>query len=89
MKHTVKRKGHSEPFDERKIYASVFASCMSLRMTDEEGELISHMVSDEVEKVFKNEREIAAHQIHKEVVKSLKKYNPDAAYMFDTHRDIS
>lgn len=89
MKQTVKRKGHNEPFDERKIYASVFAACLTLRMSDEEAELISHMVTDEVEKVFKDENKISAHQIHKEVTTCLRKYNPDAAYLYDTHRDIS
>lgn len=87
--HTVKRKGHKEVFDARKIYASVYAACLTLRMKDEEAELIAHMVSDEVEKALKSVVEIEAHRIHKLVVQSLKKYNSDAAYMYDTHRDIS
>ncbi|HVF68963.1 MAG TPA: ATP cone domain-containing protein [Xanthomonadales bacterium] len=89
MKHIVKRKGHTESFDARKIYASVFASCLVLRMKDEEAELIAHMVSDEVEKALKDVKQIEAHKIHKLVTQSLKKYNADASYIYDTHRDIS
>jgi transcriptional regulator NrdR family protein len=89
MDHIVKRKGHKEKFDERKIYASVFAACMVLRMKDEEAELIAHMVSDEVEKELKDVKEMDAHKIHKLVTQSLKKYNSDVAYIYDTHRDIS
>jgi len=89
MKHIVKRKGHTEAFDARKIYASVFAACLVLRMKDEEAELIAHMVSDEVEKLLKDVKQIEAHKIHKLVTENLKKYNENAAYIYDTHRDIS
>lgn len=89
MEHIVKRKGHKERFDERKVYASVFAACMTLRMSDEEGEMIAHMVSHEVSDEFKTVHEVSSHSIHNFVVKSLKKYNSDVAYIYDTHRDIS
>jgi transcriptional regulator NrdR family protein len=89
MKHIVKRKGHTEEFDERKLYASVFASLMSLRMSDEEAETISHMVTDEVKSVIKKKKEVTAHILHTEAVKSLKKYHPDASYLYSTHKDLS
>ena len=89
MTQIVKRKGHTEEFDERKLYASVFAACMTLRMTDEEGETISHMVTDDVKSVIKKKKEITAHLLHVEAANSLKKYHPDAAYLYSTHRDLS
>lgn len=89
MTNTVKRKGYTEIFDERKIYASVYAACLSLRMKDEEAELIAHMVSHETVEEFKKEHEVSAHTIHRFVAKSLEKYNSDAAYLYDTHKDIS
>lgn len=89
MVHIVKRKGHTEEFDERKLYASVYAALMSLRMTEEEAETISHMVTDDVKKVIAKKKELTAHSLHTEAVKCLKKYHPDAAYLYDTHRDLS
>jgi transcriptional regulator NrdR family protein len=89
MTHIVKRKGHTEEFDQRKIYASIYAANMTLRMTDEEAELIANTVTQEVLEIFKKNSEINSSDIHKAIVESLKKYNPDAAYMYDTHRDIS
>lgn len=89
MEHIVKRKGHKERFDERKVYASVFAACMSLRMSDEEAELIAHMVTKEVTDEFEEVHEVSAHSIHKFVTNSLKKYNKDVAFMYETHKDIS
>ena len=89
MEHIVKRKGHKERFDERKVYASVFAACMALRMSDEEGEVIANLVSHEVAEEYKTVHEVSAHTIHNFVTKSLRKYNSDVAYIYDTHRDIS
>lgn len=89
MNHIVKRKGHKEPFDEKKLYASVYAACMSLRMEDEEAETIAQMVIDEVLAAIKNKAEVSSSTLQSEVVKSLKKYHPDAAYMYKTHLDVS
>ncbi len=89
MKHIVKRKGHTEDFDERKLYGSVFSSLMTLRMADEEAEAISHMVTDDVKKAIADKKEVTSQTIHTETAKSLKKYHPDASYMYDTHRDLS
>lgn len=89
MKHIVKRKGHKEPFDEKKLYASVYAACMSLRMEDEEAETIAQMVTDEVKNEVKNAEEVTSEKLQSTAAKSLKKYHPDAAYMYKTHREIS
>lgn len=88
MIQIVKRKGHEERFDERKLYASIFAACMTIRMTDEEAETISTMVTDDIKKIISTKKEVTAHMLHSEAAKSLKKYHPEAAYMYDTHKDI-
>ena len=89
MKHIVKRKGHKEPFDEKKIYASVYSACLTLRMSDEEAETISQMVTDEINSEIKATNEISSEQLQTAVAKSLKKYHPDAAYIYKTHKDVS
>ncbi len=89
MKHIVKRKGHIEPFDGRKLYASVYASCTALRMADKEAELIAKTVESEVTDALKDSSDVTAHTIHKKVVENLRKYHPDAAYLYENHKDIS
>ena len=89
MEHIVKRKGHKEKYDERKVYASVYAACLVLRMQDEQAELIANMVSHEVTQEYKKVHEVDAHKIHEFVVKELRKYNKDVSYIYDTHKDIS
>ena len=89
MKQIVKRKGHTEDFDERKLYASVYAALMTLRMSDEEAESISHMVTDEVKVFTKDKKELTSSALQDEAAKILKKYHPDAAYLYQTHKDLS
>lgn len=89
MKHIVKRKGHREEFDPRKIYASVYSACAALRMSDKEAELIADTVSAEVEKKVKYMHEISTRVLHRQVVNILSEYSADAAYLYDSHRDIS
>lgn len=89
MEHIVKRKGHTEKYDERKVYASVYAACLVLRMSDEEAELIANLIAHDVSREFRKTHEVTAHAIHNFVVTELKKYNKDAAYIYDTHKDIS
>lgn len=89
MNHIIKRKGHKEPFDERKLYASVYAACTTLRVSDEEAETISQMVTDEMKEEFKNTEEIASDRLQKSTAQSLQKYHPDAAYIYKSHKDLS
>ena len=89
MKQLVKRRGHTEPFDEKKLYGSILAACMSLRMKDEEAELLSETVSQEVVKAVADAETVDAATLHKHVAERLHRYNPDAAFLYDTHRDLS
>lgn len=88
-KHIVKRAGHEEPFDIKKIYGSVYAACAAVRMPMGECELTSDRVSKDVEKKLASKAMVHSHQIAKATNEYLKEYNPDAAYMYRTHRDIS
>lgn len=88
LQRIVKRKGHSEYFDSKKIYASVYAACMTLRMHGSEAELIAEMVSHEIEEQMKDKNQITTHELHKMVAENIEKYHPDAAYMYESHREI-
>lgn len=90
MSHVVKRKGHTEDFDERKVYASVFAACMNIRMSEQEAELIAEKVSEEVKAWFNGQNEaVTSEQIFSKVIQELQHLNEAAAFMYTTHRDIS
>ncbi|MEX0622049.1 MAG: ATP cone domain-containing protein [Candidatus Woykebacteria bacterium] len=85
----VKRKGHKENFDSRKVYASVYAACLNVHMHEGEAELIADKVSKEVGEQLKSKVEISSNQILQSTAETLRKYNSDAAFMYETHRDVS
>ena len=87
MNHIVKRKGHSEKYDQRKLYASVYASCLSVRVHAGEAELLADRVCKDVEKWLNKKSEVTSHDIRKQAADSFKSYNPEAAWMYSHHRE--
>ncbi|MGH7196817.1 MAG: hypothetical protein ACREGJ_03585 [Candidatus Saccharimonadales bacterium] len=90
MVHIVKRKpGHSEPYDERKLYASVYASCLSVRTPAGEAELTAAKVCQDIQPWLKTKHEVTSTDIRTHASKHLQVYNPDAAYIYLHHRIMS
>lgn len=89
MTHIVKRKGHKEIFDERKVYASVFAACLSAHLNKEEAEVNANLVTKAVKEWLDEKEDITSDQIFKKAGKELEYLNKDAGFMYKTHRDIS
>ena len=88
MKHIVKRHGHTEPFDERKLYASVYAACLAVRATEGEAELVAEKVTESVNGWLEPKTEVTAHDIRRQASTHLNVYNQDAAYMYKNHREL-
>ena len=86
---TVKRRGHTEEFDGRKIYASCYAACLSSHVNHLDAEQICEKVSSDMEKWAKKKKAVKSDDIFKKMIATIKKHNKDAAFMYETHRDIS
>ena len=78
-----------EEFDERKVYASCYAACLSSHTGHVKAEKICERVSKEIKAWARKKREVGSSEIFKKVVAAMKKHNEDAAFMYETHRDIS
>jgi transcriptional regulator NrdR family protein len=88
--HIVKRKpGHNEPYDERKLYASVYASCLGVRTPTGEAELTAEHVCKDLEFWLGTKQEVTSADIRRKAAEHLKVYNPHAAYLYKHHRLIS
>lgn len=88
MKHIVKRAGHSEQYDERKLYASVYAACLSVREHPGSAELIAQEVVKDFEQWMGNRHEVTSNDIRRQAAESLKAINPDAGHIYLHHRVI-
>ncbi|MEX2012333.1 MAG: ATP cone domain-containing protein [Patescibacteria group bacterium] len=89
MKHIVKRAGHNQPYEGKKIYASAYAACIAVRAQTTDAELIANEVCKDLDKWVADKGSVSSGQIAEQVAKSLKLYNSDAAYLYRHHRDIS
>jgi transcriptional regulator NrdR family protein len=88
MKHVVKRGKHTESFDEKKLYASVYAACLSVREHPGSAEVIADSVVKDFEKWLANKHEVTSNDIRKIAHDFLQTINSDAAYMYLHHRVI-
>ncbi|MBI2102080.1 hypothetical protein HYT53_05720 [Candidatus Woesearchaeota archaeon] len=85
----VKRKGHTELYDERKVYGSCFFACRNAHLSVQESEGICNKVTASVTKWVKTHKIVSSSDIFRALIQELKKHNEDAAFLYETHRDIS
>lgn len=86
MKHVVKRSQHIEAFDNRKVYASIYASCLSVHEPTVAAELIAEKVSKDVEAWIATKSEVTANDIRHTAGTYLTEINPHAGYLYLHHR---
>src|SRR3989338_6378715 len=82
--HMVKRKGHKEIYDERKVYGSCYFACRNAHLSEIESEKIANKVTKAITKWVMKRKMITSDQIFKNLIFALKKYNEDAAFLYET-----
>ena len=85
----VKRRGHSEKYDDKKVYASCYYACMSAHVPEEQAEKIAKDCMKKINSWMRNKKQTTAHQIYKVTTTTLKKHDKNAAFMYETHMDLS
>lgn len=88
MKHIVKRAGHTEAYDEKKLYASIYAACLSVREHPGSGELIAQSVVSEFAQWLADKHEVTSNDIRNQAAAHLKVINPDAGHIYLHHRVV-
>jgi transcriptional regulator NrdR family protein len=85
----VKRRGHTEPFESRKLYASVFAACRNAHLAEAEAEKFAGIVADEISAWVAHQETVTSEQIFREAAAALRRLHTDAGFLYETHRDIA
>lgn len=85
----VKRRGHTEVYDERKVYGSCFFACRNAHLSEQEAEEICKKVSASMTKWVKIKKIVSSSDIFNMIIQELKKHNEDASFLYETHTDIS
>lgn len=86
MKHIVKRAGHSEIYDSKKLYDSIYASCLAIREPADSSKVIAKKITTDVEKWLESKQEVTVHDIRAYAGKKLLEINHHAGYLYLHHR---
>ena len=78
-----------ELYDERKVYGSCFFACRNAHLSEQEAEEICKKICIAMTKWVKTKKVVSSNDIFKILVQELKKHDEDAAFLYETHRDIS
>ncbi|HLC48668.1 MAG TPA: ATP cone domain-containing protein [Candidatus Norongarragalinales archaeon] len=89
ISHVVKRKGHLEPFDERKAYGSIYWAAKSAHLDEKAAEKIAESVVAELKIFVRQKHAVDSREIFGFICQKMRKIDPDAEYMYRTHLDIS
>ena len=81
----VKRIGHKERFDERKVYGSVYAACASSHYDEARCEKTAGQITEKIKKFIKNKKEISSTEIRKKIESELKKKDEELAFFYEQH----
>ncbi len=81
----VKRKDHTEEFDEKKVYGSVYAACASAHYNEMQCEGIAEEITKNIKKFVKNKKEIPSTEIRKKIESELKKKDEELAFFYEQH----
>lgn len=85
----IKRGGQvSESFDRQKLHKSIVAVCLSVRTPRGQAETTAHSVCDEVVAWLHNKDEVTSQDIRVITAKRLKRFQPEAAYLYEQHNII-
>ncbi|HLD12406.1 MAG TPA: ATP cone domain-containing protein [Candidatus Nanoarchaeia archaeon] len=88
MTHLIKRKGHHERFDERKLYASIYAAAMANHRHKKTAEELADIATKKIKKWVDSKKHISSEELFKETIKILKTIDKEVAFLYETHRDI-
>jgi transcriptional regulator NrdR family protein len=84
----VKRAGQrpSEPFDRRKLHASILAACLSVNCPAGEAEMTAASVCDALTHWLATKPEVTSADIRRRATETLEQHHPEAAYLYKHHR---
>lgn len=81
----VKRQGHAERFDERKVYGSVYAACASAYLNEARCEKTAEEVTKKINRFIKTKKKIRSSEIRSRVAAELRKKGKDLEFFYEHH----
>ena len=81
----IKRAGHSEPYAENKLKASLEHAALSIRALEGEAELLADRVASSVTTWIQDKAEVTSVDVRRVASEFLGELHAEAAYSYDVH----
>lgn len=78
----------SEMFDPLKLHGSLMAACLAVRSLEGEAHMTAQKITEKVIDWLDNKTEVTTDDVRRIAANSLQTYQPEAAYMYETYKDI-
>ena len=86
----VKRRGHAENYDNRKVYASVYSASLNCHLSETQAEEIAERISNDIDVWVRKKDHITSDYIRDKIIETLKEEGKkDIALMYKHHLDLS
>lgn len=88
IRHIIKRKDHRQEYDEKKVYASVYAAALNCHYSESKSEDIAKDAMLKINSWIKDKPITLSSEIKEEVSRYLEKLDEDVAMMYEHHRNL-
>lgn len=88
MKLIVKRAGHSQNYDERKLYASVFSALIAVKEPIGTAEVVAEKIVAEVNNWLAKKHEVTSNDIRRVASEHLHALNVEASHLYHKQRTL-
>jgi transcriptional regulator NrdR family protein len=85
MSQVINSKHQTHDFNRDKLRSSIILACLSVYTPEGQAEITADAVCDAVSFWLQKRPEVTSHDIRTIAAKYLKKYHPEAAYLYEQH----
>ncbi len=78
----------SELFDPLKLHSSLMAACLAVRSLEGEAHMTAQRIVEKVIDWLDNKTEVTSDDVRRVAANNLQTYQPEAAYIYETYKDI-
>lgn len=89
QRRVIKQAKHTEHYQREKLRGGLHAACLSVREATGSAELTVEQVCDQVEAWLEDKYEVTSADLRRVASQYLHSYNPAAAYVYATHKEVN
>lgn len=89
MTIAIKKQGHAEKFDEKKLYESVYKTALNCHLEEEESRDIAQKITDTIAGWINEKTHITTNELRFQVINLLELEDSELSMMYENHYNIN